>query len=316
MDRFEGMSIFVATVETGSLTAASRRLNVPLPSVSRKLAELESHLGTRLLARSTRNLTLTDAGADYFQSCKRILDEVANAERMAAGEQSVPKGELVLTAPIVFGRLHVLPVVNDFLCRYPDIRIRMSLSDRNAHLLEDNIDVAVRIGALTDHSMMATRLGEVRTVVCGSPAYFEQHGVPNSPGDLVGRPCVSFYAWGPATSWTFGQGTKRRERAVEVRPRLSVNTAEAALDAAMAGVGITRVLSYQAARAVREGLLHVVLEAFEPEPRPVFLLYQGQGTLPLKMRTFLDFAAPRLRSRIKEASLTPMRRSKEPQDSG
>ena len=305
MDRFEGMSIFVAAVETGSLTAASRRLTIPLPSVSRKLAELEAHLGTRLLARSTRKLTLTDAGADYFQSCKRILDEVSDAERLAAGEQSAPKGELVLTAPIVFGRLHVLPVVYDFLSRYPDIHIRMALSDRNAHLLEDQIDLAVRIGPLSDTSMVATRLGEVRSVVCASPAYLERHGIPGSPGDLAGLPCVSFDALGPTTSWTFGQGTKSRERTVEIRPRLSVNTAEAALDAAMAGVGITRVLSYQAASAVREGLLQVVLEAFEPQPLPVSLLHQGQGNLPFKMRSFLDFVTPRLRGRFKEVSLKP-----------
>jgi DNA-binding transcriptional LysR family regulator len=300
----EAMSIFVAAVETGSLTGAGRRLNMPLPTVSRKLAELEDHLGTRLLTRTTRKLTLTDAGNDYFQSCKRILEEVSDAERKAASEQSAPKGELVLTAPIVFGRLHVLPVVSAFLSIYPDINIRMLLSDRNAHLLENDIDLAVRIGALPDSSIIAKRVGSVRHVVCGSPAYFERHGVPASPSDLERLPCITFDMMASPSSWTFRKSAKARELSVEVRARLCVNTAEAALDAAMVGVGVTRVLSYQAARAVKEGLLQVVLQAFEPAPLPVYILHQGQGALPFKMRSFLDFAAPRLRDRLEDIALS------------
>ncbi|MDK1373478.1 MULTISPECIES: LysR family transcriptional regulator [unclassified Sinorhizobium] len=303
MDRFEAMSILVAAVEAGSLTGAGRRLNMPLPSVSRKLAELEDHLGTRLLTRTTRKLTLTDAGNDYFQSCKRILEEVGDAERKAAGEQSAPKGELVVTTPIVFGRLHVLPVVSAFLALYPDINVRMLLSDRNVHLLEDDIDLAVRIGALPDSTMVARRVGSVRRVVCGSPGCFERHGVPASPADLERLPCVTFDMMGSPNPWPFGKGGNAREQVAEIRPRLCVNTAEAALDAAIAGVGVTRVLSYQAARAVNEGLLQVVLQAFEPAPLPVHILYQGRGELPFKMRSFLDFAAPRLRERLEEVAV-------------
>lgn len=303
MDRFEAMSILVAVVEAGSLTGAGRRLNMPLPTVSRKLAELEDYLGTRLLTRTTRKLTLTDAGNDYFQSCKRILEEVGDAERKAAGEQCAPKGELVVTAPIVFGRLHVLPIVSAFLSIYPDINVRLLLSDRNVHLLEDDIDLAVRIGALPDSSMVAKRVGSVRRVACGSPACFEQHGIPASPADLERLPCVTFDMTASPNAWTFGKGRNAREAAVEIRPRLCVNTAEAALDAAIAGVGVTRVLSYQAARAVKEGLLQVVLQDFEPAPLPVHIVFQGRGELPFKMRSFLDFAAPRLRERLEEVAL-------------
>lgn len=300
MDRFEAMAIFVAVVETGGFTAASRRLGAPLPTVSRKVGELEAHIGTRLLVRSTRRLALTDAGSAYFQSCKRILDAVNEAENTASGEQSAPKGELVMTAPIAFGRLHVLPLVTEFLGLYTDIDVRMLLSDRNAHLLEDQIDLAVRIGELPDSSMIGTRVGSLRRVVCGSPAYFEKYGTPAKPGDLVGLPCVTFEMPGSRTSWSFASGSKGRGHTVEVNSRLSVNTAEAAIDAAAAGVGITRVLSYQAANAVTQGALRVVLEAFEPEPIPVYLLHQAQGALPLKMRSFLDFAAPRLRNRLEK----------------
>lgn len=303
MDRLEGMSIFVAAVETGSLTSAGRRLGIPLPTISRKLAELEDHLGVRLLMRSTRRLTLTEAGNDYFQSCKRILDEVGDAERRAAGEQLAPKGELVVTAPIVFGRLHVLPLVNEFLSAYPEINVRMWLSDRNMHLLEDRLDLAVRIGALPDSSMIATRVGAVRYLVCGSPDHFKEHGIPSHPDELANRPCIAFEMAGSPPSWSFRLGEDGRERAVAIRARLSVNTAEAALDAAIAGVGITRILSYQAARAIGEGKLEVVLERFEQPSLPVWLLHQPQGAMPFKLRSFLDFTAPRLRRRLEEAAL-------------
>lgn len=297
MDRFEAMSILVAAAETGSLTAASRKLNVPLPTISRRIAELEAHLGTRLLARTTRRLALTDAGSAYFEACKRILDEVGDAERTAAGEQSAPKGDLVITAPLVFGRLHILPVITDFLALYPDINIRLTLSDRNVDLMQDEIDLALRIGRLPDSAMVATKVGELRRVVCGSPAFFAQHGIPATPQDLIGKPAVNLDVLRPMP-WTFAMVPNGRQRDIAVLSRLAVNTAEAALDAAIAGVGITRVLSYQAANAVGRGLLQIVLDDFEPPPIPVFLLHSIQGIPPVKLRTFLDFAAPRLRRRI------------------
>ncbi|WP_022724524.1 LysR substrate-binding domain-containing protein, partial [Rhodopseudomonas sp. B29] len=268
------------------------------PTFSRKLMELEDHLGTRLLTRTTRRLELTDAGSGYVAACRRIIEDVSEAERRAAGEYVAPKGELVITAPIVFGRLHVLPVVTAFLAMFPEIDVRLVLSDRNVSLLDDHIDVAVRIGALRDSSMIATQVGAVRWVVCGSQDYFAAHGVPRTPTDLANHACVSFEGAAAAAPWSFKAKGKKTAVAVPVRARLSVNSAEAALDAAAAGAGITRVLSYQAAAAVSAGKLKIVLSAFEPEPFPVSLLYLSQGVLPLKMRSFIDFAAPRLRAAL------------------
>ena len=227
-----------------------------------------------------------------------ILEQVGDAERAASGEFSVPRGELVVTAPIVFGRLHVLPVVNAFLARFPEIDVRLVLSDRNLHLIDDHIDVAVRIGALADSNMVATRVGTVRSVVCGSPAYFAAHGEPKTPADLSDLACVTFGMFGSHGSWTFATPPSKAQQAVSVRSRLSVNTAEAALDACMAGVGVTRVLSYQAARGVKEGTLKIVLTDFEGDPLPVSLVQAGWGRIPLKTRTFLDMAVPRLRSAL------------------
>jgi DNA-binding transcriptional LysR family regulator len=298
MDRFEAMSILVAVAEAGSLTAAGRRLNMPLPTVSRKLADLEAHLGARLLARSTRKLALTDIGRDYLAASKRILGEMAEAEQAAKGEHTAPRGELVIAAPIVFGRLHVLPIVNAFLASYPEIRVRLVLSDRNAHLLEDHVDLAVRIGVLADSSMIAARVGTLGWVVCASPDFLARHGTPRLPQDLANLPCITFDMFGASAPWVFGGGEEGGATSVMVSSRLSVNTAEAAVDSAVAGIGLTRVISYQAARAVGDGVLNVVLDAFAPPRVPVYLLHAAQGALPLKIRSFMDFAAPRLRAAL------------------
>ena len=185
MDRLEAMSLFVAAAEAGSLSAAGRRFGIPLATVSRKVSDLERHLKTRLLNRSTRRLTLTDAGQAYLVACRRILDEVGEAERSAAGEYSVPTGELIITAPIVFGRLHVLPIVTAFLAAYPEVAVRLTLADRITQLVEEHIDLAVRIGDLPVSSLVAIRVGSIRRVVCASPAYLAAHGTPRTPGDLA-----------------------------------------------------------------------------------------------------------------------------------
>lgn len=296
MDRLEAMSILVAAVEGGSFTAASCKLGMPLPTVSRKVAELEAHLNARLLIRTTRRLTLTDAGEAYLAASRTILEQVAEAERAASGEYLMPRGTLAIAAPIVFGRLHVLPAVNAFLAAFPDIDVQLVLSDRNADLVSDQLDVAVRIGALHDSSMIATRVGSVRYVVCASPGFLAAHGTPKTPDDLAGLPCVTFGATASA-SWTFA-AKGRAARSIPVRSRLVVNTAEAAVDAAVAGVGLTRVLSYQALAAVREKRLKVVLSDFEGEPLPVHLVYPAQSHLPLKLRRFLEFAAPHLKKAL------------------
>ncbi|MGE3988375.1 LysR substrate-binding domain-containing protein [Pseudorhodoplanes sp.] len=296
MDRLEAMSILVAAVEAGSFTAASRKLGVPLPTISRKVADLEAHLNARLLMRTTRKLSLTDAGEAYLAASRKILEQVSEAERAASGEYLVPRGHLSIAAPIVFGRLHVLPIVNAFLAAFPEIDIQLVLSDRNADLIGDHLDLAVRIGALRDSSMMAARVGSVRYVVCASPDFLGAHGVPAAPDDLMALPCVTFGATATA-SWAFASDGQAG-RPIAVRSRLAVNTAEAAVDAAVAGVGIVRVLSYQVASALQKGRLRIVLADFEPAPLPVHLLHPAQTRPPLKLRRFIEFAAPRLKAAL------------------
>ena len=295
MNLFESMSLLVAVVDAGSFSSAARSLGVPLPTVSRKVADLETYLKTRLLHRTTRKLSLTEAGVAYVESCRRILEQVGEAERTAAGEHASPRGELVITAPVNFGRLHVVPVVAEFLAEYPEISINLVLTDRVVHLMDEHADVAVRIGELPDSTLVATRVGSVRRVVCGSPAYLQAHGAPATPQDLAAHECVTFEVMASMRAWVFGMG--RREIAVPVQSRLTVNTAEAAIAAATLGVGLIRVLSYQVNDAIRNGTLTVVLEAFESAPLPVSLVHKGKGPLPLKLRAFLDFVTPRLRSR-------------------
>jgi DNA-binding transcriptional LysR family regulator len=296
MDRFESMSTLLAVVEAGSLSAAARRLNTPLTTVSRKVAELEAHLKTRLLTRSSRRIALTDAGRSYVAACKRILEELGEAERAASGEYSAPRGDLLITAPVVFGRLHVLPVVIEFLRAYPDIDIRLGLADRIVNIQEEPVDLAVRIGHLPDSSLVARRVGPIRRVICASPAYFAERGTPKQPADLAAHDCITFEGMTAPESWSFPTGTS--EATVAIRSRLVVNTAEAAVDAAKAGVGITRVLSYQVASALGEGALVFALQEFEPAPLPVHLVHVGQRLLPLKLRAFLDFATPRLKAAL------------------
>lgn len=296
MDRFDAMTVLLAAVEAGSLSAGGRRLGMPLATVSRKVSELEAHLKARLLNRSTRRLELTDAGRDYVEACKRILDEVGEAERAAAGEYRLPQGELVITAPVVFGRLHVLPIVTEFLLAYPEVTVRLLLGDRVSHLLEEHLDLAVRIGTLPDSGFTATAVGSLRRVVCASPAYLALRGEPRSPAELSAHHCITFDAVEAADRWAFRVGAQTL--AVPIRSRLIVNTAEAAVDAAKAGLGVTRLLSYQIDAARRAGELAVVLAAFEPEPIPVSLVFNAQQRITQKLRAFLDFAAPRLRDRF------------------
>jgi len=298
MDRLDAMTILLRVVDKGSFSAASRDLGVPLATVSRRVSELEQHLRTRLLVRTTRKVALTDAGATYVASTRRILDEIQETERVAAGEFHVPRGELILTAPVSFGRLHVLPVVTEFLAAYPEINVQLLLSDRNLHLIEDHVDMAVRIGPLPDSTMVATRVGSMRTVVCASPKLLARHGVPKKPDDLAVLPCVNFDFLSPNSAWPFRLRNAKGPIDVPIRPRLSVSTAEAAVSAAAQGVGATLVLHYQCAASVREGFLRIILTDFELEPLPVHLIHAGGGALPLKMRVFLDFAAGRLRERL------------------
>lgn len=296
MDRIDAMTTLIAAVDSGSLSAASRKLGMPLATVSRKVSELEAHLRTKLVIRTSRKLLLTEPGRAYVATCRRILEEIDEAERAASGEYGAPQGHLTITAPIMFGRLHVEPVVLAFLQAYPDIQARLILADHVVNLLDDHIDVAIRIGRLPDSAMVATRLGTIRWVTCASPEYLAKRGTPQTLAALADHDCVMFEGLYSSTLWNFGYG--RHAVAVPIKPRFAVNTADAAIVAAIAGTGITRVLSYQVVDALAAGTLRPLLEPFAPEPLPVHLVYSGHSLLPLKLRAFLDFTAPRLKASL------------------
>jgi len=292
MDRLAAINVFVAIAEAGSLSAAGRRLGMPLSTVSRYLAALEAQVGVRLITRTTRELALTEPGRHYLQSCRRIVAELEAAELRLAGEHQEPQGELAVTAPVVFGRLHVQPVVVEFLRMFPRVTARLLLVDRTVDLIEEGLDVSVRIGALPDSSLIAARVGSIRHITCASPAYLASRGRPSSPQELRNHDCISFTALSPVERWSFAGPKPQR---VNLHPRLTVNTAEAAIDAAVAGLGITRVLSYQAARPVADGSL----ENFEPEEMPVNILHREDRLPQAKVESFIAFAVPRLRKALK-----------------
>ena len=298
MDRFAAMSVFVAAVSAGSLSAASRQLRMPLPTVSRKVSELEASMGAKLLVRGTRRLALTDVGETYLRACRRILEELAEAERGASGDYQSPQGELVITAPVTLGRLHVVPIAAEFLAAHPRVDLRLLLSDRSLNLVDDHLDLAVRVGELPDSTLVAARVGEIRNIVCASPAYLAARGVPKKPQALATHDCVTFTGFGSAEPWSF-----RGSESVRVRSRMSVSSAEAAVDAAVCGVGLTRVLSYQAAAAIADRKLKVVLRKYEAPPIPVSLVYVRERRASGKLRAFLDFATPRLRARLDRATI-------------
>jgi DNA-binding transcriptional LysR family regulator len=293
MDRLEAMSTFLIVVEAGSLSAAARRLKTPLTTVSRKVSELESHLRTKLFIRSSRQLVLTDAGSSYLAACKRILADVTEAERTASREYTAPTGELSVTTPLGLGRTIVIPIMADFLRAYPDIKIRMIPTDRVLSLSQEQIDVGVRIGALPDSSLIAIPLGATRRVLCASPAYLTARGAPRTPEDLAGHDCINYAGFASSDVWAFVRD--KATIAVPVHTRLAVGNVEAACAAARAGVGITIAFAYQLQAAPEGGALTTVLDDFQPAPQPVNLVYAANRFLPIKVRAFLDFAAPRLK---------------------
>ncbi|MFA6114139.1 MAG: LysR family transcriptional regulator [Sphingomonas sp.] len=296
MDRLESMAAFVATVEDGGFSAAARRTRMPLATISRKVSDLENLLGVRLINRSARGISLTESGQSYYPECRRLLDELAEAERAASGEYRAPRGELVITAPIVFGRMHLLPIVVDFLRAYPEVEISLRLTDEIVHLGDEQVDLAVRISRLPDSSMVATKIADIRHVVCASPTYLAERGTPLHPGDLASHDCVSGKLLATPDTWPFRIG--KAIRSFPIRRRLAATTAEAVIEAAIAGAGLTRALCYQVVEAEKQGRLVTVLRAFEPEPTPLSLVHSSARLVPLKLRAFLDFAVPRLKQRL------------------
>ncbi|WP_322046315.1 LysR family transcriptional regulator [Paraburkholderia sp. J67] len=288
------MEMLLSAVDRGSLSAAARELKIPVSTLTRKVADLEELLGTRLLIRTTRKLTLTDAGLSYVAAARRILDLVREQEHEATGEFATAKGELVVTAPVQFGRLHVLPVINQFLAQYPDITVRLLLSDRNIDLIDSHADLAVRIGELADSSMIATRIGSLRSIVCASPAFMARHPAPREPDDLVKYPCIVFNS--PYLSpWRFRLPGTHKVYLLEVKARLEVTSPDAAVSAAVDDAGITFVFEHDADEALRNGQLDILLPRFEVDPVPVHLVHVSRNLMAVKLRHFIDFAAPKLR---------------------
>lgn len=298
------MATFLAVVDTGSLSAAGRRLEVPLPTVSRKVADLERHLGAQLLVRTSRRAEPTDAGRAYAAAARHILDQLEEAEQTAAGEYHEPRGALSVTAPTLLGELHVLPLAAAFLAAHPRIDLRLSLTDAPVNLAEEHVHVAVRVGELADSGLMARRVGAARPLTCASPDYLRRRGAPQAPEDLAAHDGVSFSGFA-AFQWRYVRDGVTLT--VEPRSRVTLNSAAAAIGAASAGLGVTRALDYQAVRALREGALVTVLDAFEIAPRPVHLVYTGQGRLPQKVRAFLDWMAPALKTRLADHGLDAAR---------
>ncbi len=293
MDRWQAMRIFARVAETGSFAAAGRQLGLSPPAVTRAVAALEAAIGTRLLTRTTRLVRLTEAGGRYVEDCRRILADIAEAEAAAAGAYATPTGTLHVTASVLFGEFYVLPILTEYLDRHPAVGIRSLFLDRVVNIVEEGIDVAIRIGHLPDSGMAALRVGTVRRVVCGAPAYFARHGVPAHPGELSRHRIIAPTGASASLDWRFGPGATRN---IAMQPRLACNTNAAAIAAALAGWGITRLLSYQVAGLLAEGRLQRVLAEFEEEPLPIHVIHPEGRRAAARVRSFVDLAVVRLRT--------------------
>jgi len=296
MDKLRAMATFVRIVERGSLTAAAESLRTSLPSVVRTLAALEAALDVRLLNRTTRRIALTDEGREYHARCQRVLAEVDDAEAALSARRAVPKGRLRVTAPVMFGRLHVAPVVTEFIGKHPAVQVELILLDRVVDLVEEGIDVGVRIGRLPDSSLIALPIGQTRRVVCASPAYLKRAGTPVSLADIAAHRCVSFGGLAPGNEWTFAFGGKAMR--VTVTPALASNQIDPTLDACVGGAGLGQFLSYQVRALLEAGKLKRVLADFEPAPLPIHAIYPSARLLSSNVRALVDWAVPRLRARV------------------
>lgn len=288
------MTVFVAVAEEQSFAGGARKLGMSPPAVTRAVASLEKRLGVKLLTRTTRFVRATDAGQQYLEHARRIIAELNEADDAAAGVHAEPRGQLAVTAPVLFGRLYVVPGIIEYLRRYPDMSISALFLDRVVNLLEEGMDVGVRIGELPDSTMRAIGVGHVRRVVCASPEYLKQHGVPKSPADLAGHTMISSSAVTPAIEWQFVNGNKKIN--VKVTPRLTVTNNDAAIQAALQGFGLTRLLSYQIASHLASGQLQTVLSEYEPPKLPIHVLHREGRQASAKVRTFVDLLVERLRN--------------------
>ncbi len=303
MDRFQEMQVFLAVAEEQGFAAAARRLNMSPPSVTRAVAALEERIGTLLLARTTRSVHITEAGQRYVEDCRRILAELEEAEESAAGSHAMPRGQLTLTAPVLFGELYVTPVMVDYLNEHPAVNIKALLVDRVVSMVDDGIDVAIRIGNLPDSGLHTVKVGEVRQVICASPAYLAEHGRPQHPEQLLQHRIVMSSSSHLLSDWHFAGSDG--PLSVRPEPRLVVTANQAAINAACLDWGLTRVLSYQVAGKIAAGELAVVLQDFEQPPLPIHVVYLGGRKISTKVRSFVDFCAARL---SQDVALNPERK--------
>ncbi len=294
MDRLQAMASFVAVVDSGGFASAARKLNLSPPVVTRAVAELEERLGLRLLTRTTRVVRVTDAGARFADDCRRILGDIEEAETAATGTNAAPRGTLTLTAPVLFGHLYVTPILVDYLQRFPEVDAQCLFMDRIVNVVEEGIDVAVRIGELPDSSLQATRVGRVRRVLVASPTYLKARGVPQRP-EALAEHCIVFASGvTPMPEWRFNDGGKPLLQRLHARMRTTSN--DSAIAAAVAGLGITRLLSYQVVAHLKTGALQIVLEEFEPAPVPVHVVHHEGRRATQKVRSFIDLAVETLRA--------------------
>lgn len=292
MDRIQMLEVFVAVAEAQSFAGGARSTGLSPPSVTRGINELEARLGARLFTRTTRIVRLTDVGRAYLAEVRSILADLTSADALASGAAARPTGHLRITAPVEFGRILIAPILAEFLDEYPDVSADLVTVDRVVNLVEEGIDVALRIGGLPPSGLVALRIGHVRRVVCASPAYLEQNGIPKVPADLIHHKIISIAGVTPNTEWRFGEA---QEQTVRLKPRLSVSNVGAGLELARRGWGITRALSYQVGPDLQAGSLQTMLESYEPARLPVHLVHQEGRRVPAKLRCFLDFARDRLR---------------------
>jgi len=296
MDQLEAIRVFVSVATTGSFAEAARRRVMSPSAVTRGVAALEEKLGLQLFNRTTRSVRLTERGELYLESCRRILEDIDDAERQVRGENAEPRGMLTITAPIVFGRLHVLPIVGRLLAAHAGLSIRLMLSDRNVHLVEEGVDAAIRIGELADSRLVAARLGEVSRVLVASPAYLEARGAPSTPGDLANHDLIAFEGIDLTREWRFAE-----DEVFRVEPRLAVNNSDAAIAAAESGLGIARPLSYQVRSAIEAGRLKLVLSSWTPAPVPVSVVYPARRMASASLSTFVGAVREHFRRHPLEA---------------
>lgn len=294
LDRLHRMAVFVAVVEAGGFAGAARKLGISPPGVTRAIAELENHLGVRLLTRSTRVVRVTEVGERYAQDCRRILAEVDEADEAASGQHSAPRGRLTLTAPVLFGARYVTPIVAEYLARFPEVTASCWFLDRIVNMMDEGVDVAIRIGELPDSSMQAVRVGQVRQLVVGAPAYLARHAAPAHPQALQQHSVISASPVTPTPEWRWMRDGQAF--AVRLQPRMLTTSNDSAVAAAVAGLGLTRVMSYQVADELRDGRLQTVLAEFESAPLPVHVVHREGRHATQKARAFLDLAIERLRA--------------------